>query len=285
MPDSAQGQARIQVSLNHIPTYADYAEQAEKKRISTQSNLSREVETIIESRFGGYQSLFLQSDLKSSPSEWASLIYDYIQDPGTPYTLVGLGSEHILESVHQIKDQYREEQLLMHANNWVYSQERYPATAQELRQLLQDRQVLIEEKDLSVLEAIARSEGKFARTKVAIEPGCLELRDRDNIVVIMDSHQNKHHHPQLPELNQYSGARGSQFVNKDLEWHRQVTVPTVTDIMTQAINSGGVDHSSNVHCPSKRPINGIIYDLSISYDKHTGKYVGIYHCNPLQTEI
>jgi len=38
------------------------------------------------------------------------------------------------------------------------------------------------------------------------------------------------------------------------------------------------------YAPSKVPKDGIVYDLIVSYDAPTGKWVGSYHCNPCRNE-
>jgi hypothetical protein len=69
-----------------------------------------------------------------------------------------------------------------------------------------------------------------------------------------------------------------------LAWHSANTEAVVRQSVQAAIDAGHVTHASN-YSPPKDAINGIIYDLTISYDADTGKYVGSYHCNPVVSEV
>lgn len=249
--------------------------------IDNQADLDEEVEEVINVRYGDYQSLFLVNEVASSPAQWTSLVYDYMNEA---YDLDGLDATNVRTAVNSVKDKYREKALLHLAQNLVYGQE-YPYSAENLRTIMEGKGIFIEDKDETVLEALYVTEGKFARTKVDVASGNLELSDEDNIVVIIDSHQNKHHSPQLPELEAYTGGAGSRFAsNKKLAWHRTNTVPVVRNTIAQAIEDEDVGKDGTVYSPSKGAIDGIIYDLSIVYDEGTGKFVGTYHCNPVESE-
>ena len=65
----------------------------------------------------------------------------------------------------------------------------------------------------------------------------------------------------------------------DLAWHVATTVPVVRSTIKAAVASGEATRE-RVFAPSKDAVDGINYDLTISYDPPTGKWVGSYHCNP-----
>jgi hypothetical protein len=60
-------------------------------------------------------------------------------------------------------------------------------------------------------------------------------------------------------------------------------VPVVLQTIKDAVSAEEVTKTHNFS-PSKDAIDGINYDLTISYDEPTGKYVGVYHCNPCKDE-
>jgi hypothetical protein len=202
------------------------------------------------------------------------------------YILDGLERADVLEAVRWVKDKHRAETLLHMANVHVYWQDEGPPWS---LQNLEDRMVaagaFIESpQDDDALRAIFATGGASAQTKIEVAPGNLELSDEQGIVVLMDDHQNKHQRDKIAQFKPYTGEPGTKFaVGKDLDWHRDNTVPVVRETVREAMRTGrakpGVAYS-----PSKDAIDGIIYDLTITYDEATGKYVGTYHCNPVKNE-
>jgi hypothetical protein len=82
----------------------------------------------------------------------------------------------------------------------------------------------------------------------------------------------------------YQGKRGSRFhKDKNLEWHRNNTAKVVKEMVLEAVKDGRAKKES-VYATPKDARDGIVYDLGISWDEGTKKWVGSYHCNPLKTE-
>jgi hypothetical protein len=198
---------------------------------------------------------------------------------------VGLGRPEVLLAVRAVKDKHRDATLLHMAHVHVYwSDEGEPWSAENLKSRLKDAGAYLDADDDAALRAIFATEGRFAQTKVALAPGNLELSDAHDIVVVMDDHQNKHQRDKIPQFKAYTGEPGTKFaVGKDLAWHVANTVPVVRSTVAAAVRDGDVTTTTN-HSPAKDAIGGIVYDLLISYDDSTGKYVGTYHCNPLVDE-
>ena len=255
----------------------------ERTKISTQEQLNEELELVIDDRFGGYRSVFQHNAIAKTPDQWADLVHQYMEEA---YILDGLERADVLEAVRWVKDKHRAETLLHMANVHVYWQDEGPPWS---LQNLEDRMVaagaFIESpQDDDALRAIFATGGASAQTKIEVAPGNLELSDEQGIVVLMDDHQNKHQRDKIAQFKPYTGEPGTKFaVGKDLDWHRDNTVPVVRETVREAMRTGrakpGVAYS-----PSKDAIDGIIYDLTITYDEATGKYVGTYHCNPVKNE-
>jgi hypothetical protein len=254
----------------------------EKTKLTSQKEVNDAVDFVMDEHFGGYRNLFTQGEVASSPAAWAKLVYSYLEDA---YELRGVGRPEVLTAVRAMKDKYREETLLHMATVNVYwSGEEPPYTVADLKGRLETAGSYLEDEDEDVLTAIVATEGKFARTKIQMAPLHIELSDEDEIVVIMDHHQQKHQFDKIPEFPAYTGDPGTKFrAGKGLEWHRDNTVPVVRDTIAEAVSSGKVTPEKE-YLPRKKPKDGIVYDLNISYDASTGKYVGSYHCNPLVEE-
>ena len=96
--------------------------------------------------------------------------------------------------------------------------------------------------------------------------------DEDNIVVLIDFHQQKHQVTQIPHFEAYTGDPGTKFApGKDLEWHRRVTARVVKQTVQDAVADGSMTPDTDALSPAKDAINGIVYDLTITYDDATGK--------------
>ncbi|GEM_PF-6818971 len=253
----------------------------EKTTVNNQSDLDDEVEDLIDRRYGGYRRLFEKNEIATSPSDWAALLFD---DMSEEYNLVGLHKANVRTSIDALKDKYREETLKHLVQTRIYHCGLVPYSADNLRNLL-SKKCFIEDRDNAVISVLFETEGKFTKRKVEVGTGCIELIDANNRVVIIDSHQNKHQSPQLPELPAYTGGRGTRFAShKNLAWHKANTAVVVDRTIKSAVEAGSVKSDGEVYSPSKDAIEGIIYDLAIKYDSDTGKYVGSYHCNPVNDE-
>lgn len=287
------------IQLGRDPDFTFNGAGIEPTTISSQEELNDEVESLIDEHFGGLHNLFLQNKVATSPGQWAALVYDHL---GTEelYDMEGLGQPQVLIAINWLKDKHREEMLLNMARTQVYwVPERlteleiecfkYPhdrgKQVAALKGLMQEAGAYLEAADDATLGAIVATEGKFARTKVEVPAGNLELSDEDNIVVLMDDHQQKHQRDQIPQFKAYTGQPGTKFaVGKGLAWHVANTVPVVRQTVSAAVNDETVSPVSPPYSPPKDAIDGIIYDLTITYDDGTGKYVGSYHCNPVNDE-
>jgi len=253
----------------------------EKTTINNQNDLNDEVETLIDDRYGGYRSLFTKNDVATSPSEWAALVFDYMSEE---YNLVNLHRANFRAAINVVKDKYRDESLKHLVQTWIYGCKLAPYSEDNLKALMA-QQLFIEDRDDDVIAALYETQGKFTKQKIDIGNGCRELSDANNRVVIIDSHQNKHHSPQIPELAAYGGGHGTRFAaDKGLAWHRNNTAVVVDGTIETLVGDGTVTANGKVHCPAKDAIDGIIYDLSIQHDADTGKFVGSYHCNPVVSE-
>jgi hypothetical protein len=254
----------------------------EKTTISTQDDMNREVERVIEDRFGDYRELFTKNTFATSAAAWRDLIFDFMSEV---FVFDGVGKPEMLAAVRWVKDKYRSESLLNAARVHVYwTEDGPPWSVENLKQRMSDAGAYLDDRDDDALDRIFETEGKFAKKKVSFPSTNLELLDEDEVVVLIDDHQNKHQNSKIAQFKSYTGEPGSKFaVGKDLEWHRGHTALVVKATVEEAVQSELVTPATD-YTPSKDPIDGIVYDLRISYDDDTGKYVGSYHCNPVVAE-
>lgn len=257
----------------------------ELETISNQDELNKVVEHVIDERYGGVRSLFEEQDVfGSSASAWRDRVYEYLQEA---YVLQGgLGSAEVLTAVGWVKDKYREETLLhmarVHAY-WAPNANIYSKAV--LKEEMEAAGVYLDDDDNETLQAIFDTEGKFARTAVALAPLHLLMSEDGNIIVWLDHHQQKHQYEKIPEFPAYEGKAGTKFADgKGVAWHRAYTAVTVREEAEKAVNAGKVTATEDFVL-KKRPIDGIVYDLTVSLDEPTGKYVASYHCNPLRSEV
>jgi hypothetical protein len=253
--------------------------------ISTQAALDEAVESVIEEDLDGHRALFTKNGIATSVGEWRDLVLGLLRDH---YTLDGLGAPDVLKSIRTIKDKYRDESLKHFAQVWVYwnlQDDVPPWSADELKRRMVAAGAYLEGADDEVIEALYDTGGAFAQTKVQFDAAKnIELLDEDNVVVLIDHHQQKHQMDKIPEFPAYSGEPGSKFAaGKGLQWHRDNTAQVVKTTVEQAV-AGKLATPTKDYTPPKVPKDGIVYDLIIRYDEPTGKFVGSYHCNPLVNE-
>jgi hypothetical protein len=275
---------RRMLQRQHDPDFAYGPGTAEAIQVTDQNDLNHAVEELIDDRYGGYRALFMQNDIATSAGAWRDLIFSYMQEV---YELNGLGRAEVLAAVKWVKDKYRAESLLNMANVHVFwmPDQTEPWSGEDLKARLEDAGAYLDEDDDEALQAIFETGGTFAKTKVDVPPGNVELIDADNVVVLLDDHQQKHQTEKIPEFKAYTGDPGTKFADgKGLEWHRTNTARQVKRTVEDAVRTGLVTTTTS-YAPAKDAIHGIIYDLLISYDDDTGKYVGSYHCNPVVDEF
>lgn len=107
------------------------------------------------------------------------------------------------------------------------------------------------------------------------------VKEENNFVVYMESHQNKHQIKAIGKLKTYTGAPGNKFPSMcDLEWHTNNTCPVVLAMMQKACQENFLSETKSVYIPKKEPINNIIYDVVICYNPTLNKYLAWYHCYP-----
>jgi hypothetical protein len=252
-------------------------------RIDSQEALVSLIEDTLERLFDGYPALFMRGSEANSPAQWAELVLGSIDEDA--YDIAQFGRSEAVAAIRTIKDKYRQEVLLRIAQDHIYSGGGAPWGVDNLRDRMTEIGTYLEPADDGVLEAIFATGGRFAKTKIEVARGNLELSDGENVVVVMDHHQNKHQLTKIPEFPPYTGEPGSKFAQgKGLDWHREHTVPVVHATVAEALAEGLVGPGGASYSPAKDAIDGIIYDLTISYDPETGKFVGSYHCNPVASE-
>src|SRR5262245_53394680 len=260
----------------------------ERQTISTQEKLDEAIESFIEEKLGGHRELFIKHETANSPQQWRDLMLG-MGLIGSHYTLQGLGADEVLKSIRAIKDKYREESLLHIAQN-VYSAPQHgvqPSDAAHLKQQMVDMGAYLEAADNDVIDAIHETSGQFARIKVQFDEATnIELLDEDNVVVLIDHHQQKHQRDKIPQFPAYQGAPGSKFATgKGLEWHRENTAKVVMATVQGAVAAGRATPTTTSSQPKPQTEqDGYIYGLTIRYDEPTGKWVGGYHCNPPKDE-
>jgi hypothetical protein len=280
-----QAVARM-LQRQHDPDFAYGPGTAEAISVSNQTEMNDAVEELIDDRYGGYRNLFMQNDVATSVGAWRDLIFSYMQET---YELHGVGRAEVLSAVKWVKDKFRAESLLHMANVHVFwmppPPQGPPWSGADLKERMEEAGAYLDADDDEALDAIFETEGKFAKTKVDVPAGNLELIDADNVVVLIDDHQQKHQTEKIPQFKAYTGDPGTKFADgKGLEWHRANTARQVKRTVEDAVRTTQVTTTTS-YAPAKDAINGIIYDLLISYDDATGKYVGSYHCNPVVDEF
>jgi hypothetical protein len=267
----------------HDPDFRFGGQTAEAISVGTQQEMNDAVEELIEDRYGGVRQLWLKNDVAKSVGQWRDLIFSFMEET---YTLKnGMGVGNVQAAVKAVKKKHRADALRHAANVWVYTHpDGVVYTADAMTERLIENGVYLDEDDDGAIERIVETEGAYAQKKVEVAAGNRELIDEDEIVVILDDHQNKHQRSKIIELKQYSGEPGSKFARgKDLDWHTDNTAEVVKGTIEQAVSDGILSKDVS-YSPPKRPIDGITYDLTISWDADTGKWVGSYHCNPVDDE-
>ena len=161
-------------------------------------------------------------------------------------------------------------------------------------------ELLPNERCKDALDTIYSTAGMYAETEVNLGSDVIVLLDEDNFVIGIDSHQNKHQTTLINGFEtQYQGAPGSKFSKeKNLEWHKANSAQTVKNIMGNIFKDDDPkkimraeydprnEDKVKTYCiPKKQQEDGYIYDLCMYQDLKTGKYVGTYHCNPIEDEI
>jgi len=265
------------------PEFTFGGQSIERTTLRTQEELNKAVESTIDEELGGVDNLFLKNVVATSVADWRDLVFDNLD---SYYTLEGLAKPQVLIAVNWVKDKHRQATLRRYAESYVYSSEDGPPySLDNFKQRMVENGVYLERNDDAVVEALYETEGKFAQRQIQVAANNIELSDQDNIVVVLDHHQNKHQRDKIAELPVYTGAPGSKFASgKGLDWHRTTRAPAVRSSVKTAVDAGRITPKSGAYSPSKDAIGGIIYDLTITYDDDTGKYVGTYHCNPVVDE-
>ncbi len=257
----------------------------ELETIGNQDELNKVVEHVIDERYGGVRSLFEEQEVfGSSASAWRDRVHDYLQEA---YVLQGgLGSADVLTAVGWVKDKHREETLLHMARVHAYwAPEANIYSKAVLKEKMESVGVYLDDDDNETLQAIFDTDGEFARTVVELPPLHLLMSEEGNIIVWLDHHQQKHQYEKIPEFPAYEGKPGSKFGDgKGADWHRDNTAVTVREEAVKAVRAGQVSATEDFVL-KKRPIDGIVYDLTVTLDEPTGKYVASYHCNPLRSEV
>jgi hypothetical protein len=251
-------------------------------------------ERVIEDDLGGMEELFMHRDTGSSPEGWARQVWGLMQDR---FTFDDVTSDDVLPVIDDIKDEQREVQLQRLAGNFVYFSGEPPETLGELVDRMRDRGAFLDVEvdyndevtgaDGPALKALFNSQGQTAGDEVEFDDTAnIQLLDEDDVLVLIDSHQQKHQHPsaRVAQFGTYRGKKGSRFAKaKDLEWHRANTAQTVKAMVLEAVRDGRAKKES-VYATPKTPRDGIVYDLAISWDESGRKWVGSYHCNPVRSE-
>jgi hypothetical protein len=262
----------------------EYLERHQRESVSSDNALDAAVEEIIDNYLDP-QDLFMQraDDLGgSTPRGWAEFLFSYIQER---YDISDWNVGEVEASVKRLKGKRRYAVLHHMAFQVAYSYGDGPSSVQELRLALSNKGAFLDKDDDEAIQALFLTEGKFARLGMEIAANEFLMSDQDNIVVVLDSHQNKHQNDKIQQLPEYRGGRGAKFASsKGLQWHRDNTEPVVRQRIMQMIQEGKAKPGMIPYSPSKDPIGGIHYDLTISYDEETGKYLGTYHCNPEKSE-
>ena len=249
-------------------------------KLKDQDKVKDAVEDILEERYDGVQALFMSSRLANTREQWSDLLLEHLQET---YDFGDMDADNVLEAVTDLKNEHRASVLQHMATQHVFSNKDVEVyTADDLRDILTKAGAYLEDDaDEQVLEALVQTEGKFTRLGFEVPDDHLELSDEDSIVVLLDSHQNKHQLDLIGQLPPYYGEPGDKFARgKDLAWHGATTEPVVRQHARAAIDAGEVTADRNFYLP-KKAIGMITYDLTVSYDELSGRYVASYHCNPI----
>lgn len=113
-------------------------------------------------------------------------------------------------------------------------------------------------------------------------PDSILVRDKDNVAVYLDNHQNKHQHgnSMIAEFGAWKAKKGSTFkAGKGLAWHKENTAVTIANwALAQNLSDGQVKYPSK----TKPLADGYIYDAKV---ERTGTRISVvYHCNPPSNE-
>ena len=278
--------ARVNETPGSGPDYRFGAGGIAKETLAEPTDLDDAVKAVIEDYFDGVQAMFLKGTATTTVAEWGDAVFSHMEPY---YGGKAFGEAEVMESVRRLKNENRGAALL-HIAEMHYSPSnpdpKDPPVydGPSLRELLESKGAYLEDDDDVAIQAIYDTEGKFAATAVELAPGNMILLDEDGCVVAMDDHQNKHQAAPIPGFKTYTGERGNKFAQgKDLAWHRTHTARVVLRTIKDAVAAGEAT-TTGTFSPSKDAIDGINYDLAISYDEPTGKYVGVYHCNPYADE-
>ena len=107
------------------------------------------------------------------------------------------------------------------------------------------------------------------------------IRDTaNNLIIGIDTHQNKHQHPNalIPQLGTWIRKKGSTFAKgKGLEWHRNNTAKTM-----QTWAKANLPIAQQIYLQKQPLSDGYIYDATLFMD--LGVAVVTYHCNPPKNE-
>ena len=275
--------ARTPRLLQRTDGIAQHSGTVEQERINKQEELNKEIEDVLDTHFDGHQALFLRGEC-TTVDAWTDFVFDYMEGRYS-----GITREMVKKAIKWVKDKYRREDLKHIADTLLYSAPDREShiydikSGKQLGEFLQVKGAAIDADDAEVLEALYTSKGK--RTSAAFTPpaGHVVLYDDDEgdgIVVMLDDHQNKHQLTLIAEIPQYSGEPGTKFgPHVDLAWHRNNTAVVVRNTVRKAVEAGQAT-KTKTHHPSKKPIDDIKYDLTITYDDATANFVGSYHCNP-----
>jgi hypothetical protein len=280
----AVARQRTLARIGGDPTFTFQGSGIETQKITNQDECDDAVEELVEERFGGVRNLFMQNEVATSVQSWANLVFSHMEDTTE---LDGVGRPEVLNSIRTVKDKHRANTLQHLARTWVYwSEDGPPWSVDNLQERLEAAGAYIDADDADTLEAIYNSDAEFAVLKPDYDKAKnIELLDEDNVVVLIDHHQQKHQLSLIPHFPTYTGKPGTKFApGKDLAWHTTNTAQVVKSTVLEAVRNGTMTPETDALSPSKDAIGGIIYDLTITYDKPSGKYVGSYHCNPVVGE-
>ena len=141
----------------------------------------------------------------------------------------------------------------------------------------------VADKDLraAVLSSLGKDRSYFLDKKeIKLDfSGMVRLINEENIEVYIDSHQDKHQHPDSVIYGPWGHKRGSSFASgRGRKWHSENTAVTIKKwALAQNLKEG------DIKFPKKVPMSdGYIYDASVMMQK--GKIYVTYHCNPPKSE-
>ena len=155
----------------------------------------------------------MRGSLANSPAQWGELVLGSIDEDADD--IAPFGRSEAVAAIRTTKDKYRREVLLRIAQDHIYGGGGVPWSVDNLRDRMIEIGTYLEPADDGVLEAIFATEGRFAKTMIEVAPGNRELSDDENVVVVMDHHQNTspaHEDPGVPALRRRAGGRSSPRV-------------------------------------------------------------------------